>query len=90
MSFSLTPCVLRMSLFYQRSFLAPFILGVPLFSSGVFLEPMSEGSDSTHLLMASLVGTKELVECKANLVSYFDTGFTYFWGTKLLLLLRGT
>jgi hypothetical protein len=40
---------------------------------------MSEGSDSTHLLMASLVGTKELVECKANLVSYFDTGFTYFW-----------
>jgi hypothetical protein len=36
------------------------------------VEPMSEGSDSAPLLMASLFGAKALIEHKANLVSDFD------------------
>jgi hypothetical protein len=48
-------------------------LGLPLFSSEVFFdEPMNEGSESTPLFVASLVCAKALVECQANLVSYFD------------------
>jgi hypothetical protein len=53
-----------------------FILGVPLFSSEVFFEPMREGSDCTPLLMVSLLGTKALVECGANHVSDFEPGFS--------------
>jgi hypothetical protein len=51
---------------------------------------MSEGSESSPLLTASLLSTNALVECEANLVSYLDPEFLVLWGTKLLLLLRGT
>jgi hypothetical protein len=37
---------------------------------------MSEGSDSAPLLMTVLLGAKALVECEANLVSYFDPRFS--------------
>jgi hypothetical protein len=46
--------------------------GVPLFSLEVFFEPMSEGSDSAPLLMASLCSAWVLVEYEANLISDFD------------------
>jgi hypothetical protein len=42
------------------------------FIGGIFDEPMNEGYESTHLFMAPLVCAKALVECQANLVSYFD------------------
>jgi heme/copper-type cytochrome/quinol oxidase subunit 3 len=34
---------------------------------------MSEGSDSTHLLMASLFSTEALMEYRNNIVSNFDS-----------------
>jgi hypothetical protein len=34
---------------------------------------MSEGSNSTPLLMASLLSARTPIECQANLVSYFDS-----------------
>jgi hypothetical protein len=42
------------------------------FIGGLFDKPMNEGSESTPLFMALLVCAKALVECQANLVSYFD------------------
>jgi hypothetical protein len=41
------------------------------------------------LLMASLLGANVHVKWEGNLVSYFDLGFSGFWGTNLLLLLQG-
>jgi hypothetical protein len=38
----------------------------------LFNEPMNEGSENTPLFIAPLVCAKALVECQANLVSYFD------------------
>jgi hypothetical protein len=37
---------------------------------------MGEGSDNVPLLMASLLGAGTLIECQANLVSYFDSGLS--------------
>jgi hypothetical protein len=37
---------------------------------------MNEWSDSAPLLVASLLDTRTLVECEANLVSDFDYGFS--------------
>jgi hypothetical protein len=51
---------------------------------------MSEGSNSAPLLMASLHGTKALVEYRAKIVSDFDPEGACIWGIKLLLLLWGT
>jgi hypothetical protein len=51
---------------------------------------MSEGSDSVPRLMTSLLGANVPIKCEANLVSYFNPGFSVLWGTKLLLLLQGT
>jgi hypothetical protein len=59
---------------------------MPLFFIGGLLKPMSEGSDSVPLLMASLFSAKALVEYSANLVSDFNR-VLMFWGKKLLLLL---
>jgi hypothetical protein len=50
---------------------------------------MSKESDSTPLLMASLISANALVEYRVNFVSDFDRGLI-LWGTKLLLLLRDT
>jgi hypothetical protein len=37
---------------------------------------MSEGCDRVPLLMASLLGSRTPVECQANVVSYFNPGFS--------------
>jgi hypothetical protein len=42
------------------------------FIRGLFDEPMNEGSESTPLFVALLVCVEVLVECQANLVSYFN------------------
>jgi hypothetical protein len=52
---------------------------------------MGVGPDSAPLLMALVLGVEAAVECKANIVSYFDPVITLVFGeTKLLLLLPGT
>jgi hypothetical protein len=61
--------------FHRRSFLmSPFAFyGVAsFFIRGLFNEPMNKGSESTPLFVAPLVCAKTLVECQANLVSYFN------------------
>jgi hypothetical protein len=61
--------------FHRRSFLmSPFaFFWVASFFIGcLFNEPMNEGSENTPLFIAPLVCAKALVECQANLVSYFD------------------
>jgi hypothetical protein len=42
----------------------------------LFDEPMNKGADSTPLFMAPRVCAKALVECEANLVSYFVPALT--------------
>jgi hypothetical protein len=59
------------------------------FFHGRSFEPVSKGSDSAPLLVASLFGAKVLVKYGANFVSDLDCGLI-LWGMKLLLLLRGT
>jgi hypothetical protein len=51
---------------------------------------MSEGPDCAPQLMALLSKAKEFVKCKDDVASYFDRKFSWHWGMKLLLLLRGT
>jgi hypothetical protein len=50
---------------------------------------MSEGSDSAHPLMASLLGTNTPIECEANLVSYFDPRLTYVLGNEAFIAALG-
>jgi hypothetical protein len=61
---------------------ALFSLEVFLFGFSILIctkvEPMSKGSDSVPLLMASLFGAKVFVEYRANLVSDFDLVATCF------------
>jgi hypothetical protein len=65
-------------LFHWSSFLINPLrfLGLPFFIGDLFDESMNEGSDSAPLFMAPRVCTKELIECQANLVSYFDPALT--------------
>jgi hypothetical protein len=42
----------------------------------LFDEPMNKWSDSTPLFMAPRVCAKTLIECEANLVSYFVPALT--------------
>jgi hypothetical protein len=46
--------------------------GCLFFIRYLFYEPMNERSEGTPLFVALLVCAKALVECQANLVSYFD------------------
>jgi uncharacterized membrane-anchored protein YitT (DUF2179 family) len=65
--------------FSSKDFLmSPFaFFGVAsFFIEGLFDEPMNEGSDSAPLFMAPCVCEKALVECQANLLSYFDPTLT--------------
>jgi hypothetical protein len=50
---------------------------------------MSKVSDSTPLVMASLLGTNARVEYKANLVSYFDPGFSRFFVNEAFIAASG-
>jgi hypothetical protein len=60
------------SFFIRGLFLSPLdFMGASFFIRCIF-EPMSEGSDSTPLLMASIASAWALVEYEANLVSDFD------------------
>jgi hypothetical protein len=87
----LAPCFFRAASFFFRGIFLPLaFLGVPLFALEVYFEPMSEGSDSTPFLMASLFNMKVHIEYGANNVSDFDPKALCIWGTKLLLLLWGT
>jgi hypothetical protein len=49
---------------------------------------MSEGSDSTSLLMASLFSAKMLVECGANIVSDVDREASWFGERSLYCSFR--
>jgi hypothetical protein len=68
---------------------------MPLFHRRTF-EPISEGSDSVPLLMASLFSTKVLVKYGANFVSDFDPvascfgeqSFYYYFEVNKLRLVK--
>jgi hypothetical protein len=51
---------------------------------------MSVGPDSAPLLMALVLGVEAPVECKANIVSYFDPVITLvFGGNKAFIAASG-
>jgi hypothetical protein len=62
------------SFFIGGSFNEPLcvFLVASFFIRGLFDLPMNLGSESTPLFVALLVCVEVLVECQANLVSYFD------------------
>jgi hypothetical protein len=58
---------------------------VSFFIGGLSDKPINEGSKSTPLFVALLVCTKVLVECQANLVSYFDLAPLWFLGNEVFI-----
>jgi hypothetical protein len=75
-------------LFSSEVFLmSPFaFLGLSFFFiGGLSDKPINEGSKSTPLFVALLVCTKVLVECQANLVSYFDLAPLWFLGNEVFI-----